>query len=97
MTWNPPVSSPVDGPVVDAITAAVHAEDPDGFVFPSCLGGGTDAKAFAKLGIACYGFAPLGLDPDGRRASGAHSVDERVPVASVISGQRMLQHFLERV
>jgi hypothetical protein len=25
---------------------------------------GTDAKALAQLGIPCYGFAPLRLEPD---------------------------------
>lgn len=96
-TWSKPVSAPIDSEIVTAMEAAVHAHDPGGFVFPYCMGGGTDAKAFSRIGIAGYGFAPLGLDPEGRRGTGMHGVDERVPVASLVSGQRILQTFLENV
>ncbi|WP_040159115.1 M20/M25/M40 family metallo-hydrolase [Nigerium massiliense] len=92
-----PVSSPVGGPWYDALCAAVRAADPEGVPFPNCMGGGTDAKAFAKLGMATYGFTPLGPDPDGRRFAGVHGVDERVPLESLRWGQRVLRDFLERV
>ena len=87
----------MDGPWFAAMRDAVCAADPGAVVFPYCMGGGTDAKAFAPLGIACYGFAPLGEDPEGRTVEGVHGVDERVPVASVRSGQLILQDFLENV
>ena len=35
-------------------------------VVPYCLSGGTDAKSFSRLGIRCFGFAPLRL-PAGPR------------------------------
>ena len=54
------------------------------------------AKAFAPRGIAGYGFAPLGEDPDGRLAEGVHGVDERVPVASLLWGLQVLDDFLTR-
>lgn len=92
-----PVESQADSPWFDAMAAAIRRRDPDAVVVPYCMGGGTDAKAFTPLGIQCYGFAPLGLDPDGRRPSGAHGVDERVPVASLIEGQRILESFLTEV
>ncbi len=91
-----PVSAPVDGPWFAAIRDAVCAADPGAVVFPYCMGGGTDAKAFAPLGIAGYGFAPLGEDPDGRVAEGVHGVDERVPVASLLWGLQVLDDFLTR-
>ena len=80
-----------------AMARAIREEDPDAIVVPFCMGGGTDAKAFSTLGISCYGFAPLGLDGQGRQVEGVHGVDERVPVESLISGQRMLAAFLARV
>jgi acetylornithine deacetylase/succinyl-diaminopimelate desuccinylase-like protein len=92
-----PVEAPVDGPWFDAMVASVGSEDPQAVVIPSCLGGGTDAKAFSGLGIACYGFAPATLDPDGRRRSGMHGIDERVPIASLEGGRRILAHFLRTV
>lgn len=76
---------------------AVLDQDPDGIVVPFCMGGGADAKAFSSLGIACYGFAPLGIDSEGREVHDVHGVDERVPVESLVSGQRMLASFLPRV
>lgn len=96
-TYQPPVSAPLDGPWLAAIREVVAEFDPLGVVVPGCLGGGTDAKAFARLGIPGYGFTPLGPDPDDRRAGGEHGVDERVPIASLVTGQQMLRRFLETV
>ena len=94
---EPPVDAPIDGPWFEAMAAAIRHVDPDVVVVPACMGGGTDAKSFNRLGIDCYGFAPATLDPDGRRRSGIHGVDERVPVASLEGGLEILRHFLETV
>lgn len=94
---EPPVQAPVDSPWFDAMSAAITYVDPLAVVVPGCLGGGTDAKAFSSLGIACYGFAPATADPDGRRRSGMHGVDERVPVTSLRGGQQILARFLGMV
>lgn len=80
-----------------AIGDAIRRADPQALVLPYCMGGGTDAKAFSKLGIACYGFAPLGDDPDGRVVAGVHGVDERVPIAALQWGAAVLQDFLTTV
>lgn len=92
-----PVSAPYPSPWFEAMRQAIVSQDPDAVVPPVCLGGGTDAKAFAKLGIACYGFAPLTADSDGRRGVGMHGADERNPVASIDGGQRILERFLTDV
>ena len=94
---EPSVQAPIDGPWFDAMVASIQHVDPSAVVVPGCLGGGTDAKAFSLLGIACYGFAPATADPEGRRRSGIHGVDERVPVASLLGGQEILAHFLATV
>ncbi|WP_018179348.1 M20/M25/M40 family metallo-hydrolase [Jongsikchunia kroppenstedtii] len=83
-----------DGDLVDAMNAAVLAHDPNGRTVPYMLSGGTDAKAFAKLGIRCFGFAPLQLPPDLDFAGLFHGVDERVPVDALIFGTNVLEHFL---
>ena len=83
-------------PWFDAMAAALRAEDPGAVVVPYCMGGGTDAKSFARLGIHGYGFAPLRLpagDDYDYRAM-AHGVDERVPVAGMDFGVRVLDRFL---
>jgi acetylornithine deacetylase/succinyl-diaminopimelate desuccinylase-like protein len=92
-----PVEAPTEGPWFAAMVAAIRHEDPAAVVVPACLGGGTDAKAFNALGIACYGFAPATVDPEGRQRTGMHGVDERVPVASLEGGRRILAHFLVTV
>lgn len=92
---QPPVEAPVDSPWFSSMADALRAEDPEAVVVPYCLGGGTDAKAFAKLGIVNYGFAPLWLPAGFPYRAMAHGVDERVPVEGLHFGTRVLTHFLE--
>jgi acetylornithine deacetylase/succinyl-diaminopimelate desuccinylase-like protein len=76
------------------MTAALLAEDPQGHVVPYCMGGGTDAKHFSRLGISGYGFMPLGLPPGFDYYAVFHGVDERVPVPALQFGVRVLSRFL---
>jgi len=80
-----------------AMSDAIRRADPGGIVVPYCMGGSSDARSFATLGMQCYGFTPLTLDPQGRRPTGIHVVDERVPVASVVGGYAVLKDFLQTV
>ncbi|MGI8592260.1 MAG: M20/M25/M40 family metallo-hydrolase, partial [Nakamurella sp.] len=61
---------------------------------PYMLSGGTDNKAFARLGIAGYGFSPLKLPAELDFSSLFHGVDERVPVEALQFGTRVLQRLL---
>lgn len=92
-----PCESPVDSHWFRAMTRVVAEFDPEGVVVPLCMGGGTDAKAFAQLGLLTYGFTPLGPDPEGRRPGGIHGLDERNTIAGLRIGNRMLRRFLETV
>jgi acetylornithine deacetylase/succinyl-diaminopimelate desuccinylase-like protein len=83
-----------DGDLVAAMNDAVLAHDPDARTVPFMLSGGTDAKAFTKLGIRCFGFAPLRLPPELDFAALFHGVDERVPVDALKFGTRVLDHLL---
>jgi acetylornithine deacetylase/succinyl-diaminopimelate desuccinylase-like protein len=83
-----------DGDLVDAMNAALLAHDPDARTVPYMLSGGTDAKAFARLGIRCFGFSPLRLPPDLDFSSLFHGVDERVPIDALRFGTDVLAHFL---
>jgi acetylornithine deacetylase/succinyl-diaminopimelate desuccinylase-like protein len=60
------------------------------------LSGGTDAKAFSRLGIRHFGFAPLKLPADLDFTGLFHGVDERVPVDALRFGVRVLDRFLSR-
>jgi len=91
----PPLEYPFEGPLVDAMAAALRAEDPEGRPIPYVLSGGTDNKAFAELGIAGYGFSPLRLPPDLDFSALFHGVDERVPVDALHFGTRVLSRLLQ--
>jgi len=90
----PPYETTFDGELLDAMNAALLAADPDARTVPYMLSGGTDAKAFARLGIRCFGFVPLRLPADLDFASLFHGVDERVPVDALMFGTQVLQRFL---
>jgi acetylornithine deacetylase/succinyl-diaminopimelate desuccinylase-like protein len=83
-----------DGDLVDAMNSALLAVDPEARTVPYMLSGGTDAKAFARLGIRCFGFTPLRLPPDLDFAALFHGVDERVPVDALKFGTEVLTRFL---
>jgi acetylornithine deacetylase/succinyl-diaminopimelate desuccinylase-like protein len=83
-----------DGPLVEAMSAAISAEDPEARTIPYCLSGGTDAKSFSTLGMRCFGFSPLQLPADLDFSGMFHGVDERVPVESLQWGTRVLARFL---
>jgi acetylornithine deacetylase/succinyl-diaminopimelate desuccinylase-like protein len=89
------VETTPDGDLYDAMTSALLSEDPDARVVPYCLSGGTDAKSFSRLGIRCFGFAPLQLPPDLDFSGMFHGIDERVPVDGLRFGTRVLDRFLD--
>jgi acetylornithine deacetylase/succinyl-diaminopimelate desuccinylase-like protein len=83
-----------DGPLVGAMCAALTAEDAGAVPVPYMLSGGTDAKAFALLGMQCFGFSPLRLPAELNFSGLFHGVDERVPIDSLLFGERVLDRFL---
>jgi acetylornithine deacetylase/succinyl-diaminopimelate desuccinylase-like protein len=91
------VQAPVKSAWFDAMAEALTAFDPEGIVVPFCMGGGTDAKAFAPLGMDCFGFAPLYLPEGFDHRLMAHGVDERVPVEGLRFGVNVLDRFLSTV
>jgi len=88
------LDAPFSGPLVEAMTAALKAEDPEARVLPYCLSGGTDNKALSLLGITGYGFAPLRLPADLDFAPMFHGIDERVPVDALEFGARVLHRLV---
>jgi acetylornithine deacetylase/succinyl-diaminopimelate desuccinylase-like protein len=89
-----PVEAPIDGPLVAAMASALRAEDPGATVVPYCMSGGTDAKQFARLGMACYGYTPMVLPPGYDYYAMFHGVDERVPVSALHSSLRIMDRLL---
>jgi acetylornithine deacetylase/succinyl-diaminopimelate desuccinylase-like protein len=92
----PSVEARVTSPLVDAMESALLAEDDGAVPAPYLMSAGTDAKAFARLGIECYGFVPLRLPHDLDFTALFHGIDERVPVDALQFGVRVLDRFLRR-
>jgi acetylornithine deacetylase/succinyl-diaminopimelate desuccinylase-like protein len=84
-----------EGALVDAMAGALKAEDPGARAVPYTLSGGTDAKSFSRLGMRCFGFAPLKLPAELDFSGMFHGVDERVPVDALGFGTRVLDRFLD--
>ncbi len=88
------VETGFEGALVDAMAAALRAEDPAAHTLPYLMSGGTDAKSFSTLGLRCYGFSPLLLPPALNFMSLFHGIDERVPVDALKFGVRVLDRLL---
>ncbi|WP_228564235.1 M20/M25/M40 family metallo-hydrolase [Catenulispora rubra] len=91
---NPPVSADFTAPDFTAMAAALRAFDPEAIVLPFCMTGGTDAKAFARIGIPGFGFVP-GHTPAGFDAwRYVHGIDEHVLTDSLAFGAGVLATYL---
>lgn len=88
---------PFEGDLVDAMTVALLSQDPEAHIAPYLMSGGTDAKAWDRLGITSYGFTPLRLPADLDFTALFHGVDERVPVDALAFGSRVFDRFLDLV
>jgi acetylornithine deacetylase/succinyl-diaminopimelate desuccinylase-like protein len=91
---EPGYESPIDTPLVKRMAESLVAYDPGAVAVPYQLPAGTDAKSFRRIGIECYGFAPLRLPADLNFAAMFHGVDERVPIESLHFSVDVFDHFL---
>lgn len=90
-----PLEYGFEGDLVDAMTVSLLKHDPEAHVAPFLMSGGTDAKAWHKLGMTSYGFVPLRLPADLDFTALFHGVDERVPVDALQFGTRVFDEFLD--
>jgi acetylornithine deacetylase/succinyl-diaminopimelate desuccinylase-like protein len=88
----PPVEAPSTTALFDHLAATLKKHDPTGIPLPYMIPGFTDAKAYARLGTTCYGFAPIRFDPTHEISFTAmyHGHDERIPVDGLRWGLRIL-------
>ncbi|MFW6050243.1 MAG: M20/M25/M40 family metallo-hydrolase [Myxococcota bacterium] len=92
ITSAPPYETSPDTPMFETLARVVMAHDPGAHVVPYVIPGFTDAQAWGKLGIKCYGFSPVKFHPvhDVKFAELYHGDDERIPVEGFKFGVRML-------
>jgi acetylornithine deacetylase/succinyl-diaminopimelate desuccinylase-like protein len=88
----PPVESRADTPLFAHLDATLRQHDPTALPLPYLIPGFTDAKAYARLGTTCYGFAPVRFDPthNVNFSKMYHGHDERIPVDGLRWGVRVL-------
>ncbi len=75
-------------PLYDAMVHALQQYDRDAIVLPDLVVGATDARHVTKLGTKVYGFCPM-FD-NASEMERVHADDERVSVANVGMGARVL-------
>ena len=92
----PAVEWPADHELVRLVRDVLHEAEPDATAVPMMITPGTDAKALVELGIPCFGFAPLRLDPDTPFLELFHGHDERVPVSALAFGLPVLAEVVSR-
>jgi len=88
----PAVEATSATPLFGHLAATLLRNDPTGHPLPYLIPGFTDAKAYARLGTTCYGFAPVKFDPTHNVdfAKMYHGHDERAPVDGLKWGLRVL-------
>ncbi|GAB4290505.1 MAG: M20/M25/M40 family metallo-hydrolase [Myxococcota bacterium] len=76
----PPKASGVNSELFGAIRKTIERNDPGAVVAPYLIPGYTDARWFSTIGVVCYGFVPLKLDPNDKTPFGKlfHGHDERI-------------------
>jgi acetylornithine deacetylase/succinyl-diaminopimelate desuccinylase-like protein len=88
-------TSPLDGPMMEAIHEAVRAMEPGALITTPLLAGFTDSYYYRALGIGAYGISPFRLsDADSRTV---HGNDERVTVENLRFGVEFLYRVVERL
>ncbi|HXK05777.1 MAG TPA: M20/M25/M40 family metallo-hydrolase [Verrucomicrobiae bacterium] len=84
----PPRESPKSGILYDALVKQAQATWPRARVTPYLFQAGTDAAAWRSRGVPVYGIYPYPITAQDLERM--HGNDERVPIASLESGLRMI-------
>jgi acetylornithine deacetylase/succinyl-diaminopimelate desuccinylase-like protein len=89
-----PASDP-ESAMFEALSAAAMEIDPDITVAPYMSTGGTDSAHLRRAGIQSYGILPFPMVPEDEERMHGH--DERVPLASLHFGTRLIHEAVRRV
>jgi len=84
------LSFPSDTPLFALLQDVLRAHDPAAQPVPYLMVASTDARQFARLGTVVYGFTPGQPPAEEPLMRLVHGHDERIPVASLLFGLRVL-------
>ncbi|MBA3555412.1 MAG: M20/M25/M40 family metallo-hydrolase [Gemmatimonadales bacterium] len=88
-------TSPLRGPLIDAIRETVQAMDPGALITTPMLAGYTDSYYYRALGIGAYGLDPFRVTEAEDQT--VHGNDERVSLANIRFGVEFFYRVVERV
>ncbi len=88
-------TSPLSGPVIEAIREAVDTMDPGALITTPMLAGYTDSYYYRARGIGAYGVDPFRTTVEEDRT--VHGTDERVSLANVRFGVEFFYRVVERI
>jgi acetylornithine deacetylase/succinyl-diaminopimelate desuccinylase-like protein len=88
-------TSPLDGPLIEAIRDAVEVMEPGALITTPMLAGYTDSYYYRALGIGAYGLDPFRLSEEDART--VHGNDERVTVENIRFGVEFMYRIVEKV
>ena len=90
--------SPIGGPLWDAVSSFVEAEEPGARAAPMCVAGFTDSHWLREaFGTVAYGFFPARAMDSETAARLIHSANDRVPAADLELGVRFMRHAAQHV
>jgi acetylornithine deacetylase/succinyl-diaminopimelate desuccinylase-like protein len=87
--------SPDTHALFDVLRALAREQDPQTLLATPLLIAATDCRYFRPRGIPCYGFMPFRLSLG--ETAGIHGNNERVSVANLETGSRMLYEIVKRL
>lgn len=88
-------ASDFNSPMFTAIADATRAVDPQMVVVPYLSTGATDSARLRQLGMQAYGILPFPMDQNDEDRM--HGNDERIPLASLAFGTRVIYGAIRRV
>jgi acetylornithine deacetylase/succinyl-diaminopimelate desuccinylase-like protein len=91
----PPAASPREHELFEALKEIAARRHPGAVISTPLATGFTDCHYFRERGVPCYGFLPFELSD--RDASLVHGNDERISLANVKSGTRLLYDLVSRL
>lgn len=79
----------------DALVETLQTMAPPGIITPYLTPGATDSRFFRQVGMKAYGFTPMLLDS--QELNRIHGIDERVSIANLQWGIRLVFETLQRL
>jgi len=91
-----PSESPIETLLYSTIQKVLQKFEPNSYIVPFMMTGGTDSRFLRRIGCVCYGFAPMKTDmPLSDFLKMAHGIDERISIDNLIFGASVLYQLVK--